>query len=91
MTGMAYLRSGKPALAEPLFTAIANDALLERTLRDRAAQMASALAGASGRTPLLPPGTMAGDQAATAAAATPAAAQSPAAATSPAPASKADQ
>ena len=56
MTGIAYLKSGKPDLAEPLFTAIANDASLEASLRGRAAQLAAALAGAAGRTANLPKG-----------------------------------
>jgi len=54
MTGVAYLKAGKPDLAEPLFTAIANDTSLEASLRGRAAQLAAALAGAAGRTPNLP-------------------------------------
>lgn len=53
MTAIAQIRSGKPALAEPLFTAIANDAGLEQSLRARAAQMATALAANAGRAPAL--------------------------------------
>lgn len=64
MTGIAYIKSGKPDLAEPLFTAIANDASLEASLRGRAAQLAAALAGAAGRTLNLPGMRLSGDQAA---------------------------
>ncbi len=70
MTGIAYLKAGKPALAEPLFTAIANDTSLEGSLRGRAAQLANALAGAAGRTPQLAGAQFGGDAAPADAAAT---------------------
>ena len=57
MTAIAQMRAGKPALAEPLFTAIANDATLEQSLRSRAAQMATALAANAGRAPALKNGS----------------------------------
>ena len=43
MTGIAYLKSGKPELAEPLFRAVAADANVAPSLRSRAAQLASAM------------------------------------------------
>lgn len=43
MTGIAHLRAGQPALAAPLFAAIARDAGAPPTLRSRAAQLAVSL------------------------------------------------
>ena len=84
MSAVAYLKAGKPALAEPLFTAIAKDKSLEASLRGRAAQLAAALAGAAGRTPQLTAASAAGTAGAATADAT---GQSPA--VQPAPANKA--
>ena len=74
MTAIAQLRAGKPALAGPLFAAIARDAEAPPSLRGRAAQLASSL------------GAVPADRAAPAAA--PAAAPSPVAAAAQVPAVK---
>lgn len=46
MTAIAQLRAGKPALAGPLFAAIARDAEAPPSLRGRAAQLAASLGAA---------------------------------------------
>lgn len=43
MVGAAYLKQGKPALAAPLFAAVAKDEGVPETIRSRAVQMASTL------------------------------------------------
>lgn len=58
MVGAAYLKQGKPELAEPLFRAIASDTGVAPTLRARAGQLASAMgrvpAPAAAPAPALP-------------------------------------
>lgn len=58
MTAIAQMRAGKPALAGPLFAAIAREAEASPSLRGRAAQLAVAL-GASPTNPAAAPATAA--------------------------------
>lgn len=54
MVGAAYLKQGKPELAEPIFRAIAADTGVSPTLRARAGQLASAMGRVPAPSPSLP-------------------------------------